>query len=115
MGNIKVLWMNNGDERLKIYRDKALLKGFEITLCANMTECRGQLANHNHKKWDAVILNACPKMTDSEIPTETNLHSAYAFDNMRNGYGFIKSPHRYSSSVRSYDYSSPRDYRDTVA
>ena len=77
MGNIKVLWMNNGDKRLEVYIEKAHLEGLDITPCANMTECRGQLANHNHKKWEAVILNACPKMTDFEIPTETNLHSAY--------------------------------------
>ena len=76
MDKIKVLWMNNGDESLWAFVTNSNLRHFDITTCRNMKECRNRLSSYNHEEWDAIMLNAEPKM-DEEIPTFQNLSKAF--------------------------------------
>ena len=56
MGNIKVLWMNNGEERLQSYVNEASLNGIDITTCKNPADYKHQLECYAHE-WDALMLN----------------------------------------------------------
>lgn len=75
MGNIKVLWMNNGDGSLSVYvkNEETNLCNLHIVPCGNMKECREKLKNSN---WDAVMVNLEPRL-DSEKPKWQNFSEAY--------------------------------------
>ena len=77
MDKIKVLWMNNGDSKSKFYIDNAKLEGIEITTCGNMEECRRELSHHNHKRWETILLDACPIMTANLLPNSHEIGTAY--------------------------------------
>ena len=77
MDTIKVLWMNNGDSKSKFYIDNAKLEGIEITTCGNMEECRRELSHHNHKRWETILLDACPIMTANLLPNSHEIGTAY--------------------------------------
>ena len=77
MDKIKVLWMNNGNSKSKIYIDNAKHEGIEISTCNNMEECRRELSNHNHKKWEIILLDACPVMTANLLPNSHDIWEAY--------------------------------------
>ena len=77
MDKIKVLWMNNGNSMSKYYIDNAKLEGIEISTCNNMEECRRELSNHNHKKWEIILLEACPVMGENFLPNGHEIFDAY--------------------------------------
>ena len=76
MDKIKVLWMNNGDKSLLTFIKSTNLNNLSITTCNNMKECRNRLSGYTHENWDAIILNAEPKM-EEETPKSQNLSSAF--------------------------------------
>lgn len=75
MGEINVLWMNNGDVELYEYIEKGEAHHLSITTCLCMTDCRHKLDDKNIR-WDAVILNAEVKKIPNEIPTVKHLPNA---------------------------------------
>lgn len=76
MNKIKVLWMNNGEDSLRIFATNSTLRYLDIVTCRNMKECSKILSSYSHKGWDAIVLDAEPRM-EEEIPKSQNLSSAY--------------------------------------
>lgn len=69
--------MNNGVDSLLSFIEGTPLKKLLITTCRNMKECRQRLANHNKEAWEAIILDAVPKMDNISEPTTKNLGIAF--------------------------------------
>jgi hypothetical protein len=77
MDKIKVLWMNNGDEDLLIFAESANSYNLSIITCNNMQECKNKLSDYSNRNWDAVILNAEPRLMEGDIPQSKSLSTAY--------------------------------------
>ena len=65
MDNIKVLWMNNGDESLLDYIGEASQNNITFTTCSTVSDCK-DLVEHKSKEWDAIMLNADYKWENSK-------------------------------------------------
>lgn len=74
MENIKVLWMNNGDESLLHFIEDGKSHGLDIFTCRNITECFIKL-NSNIASWEAIIINADCRIRE-EKPKIGNLSNA---------------------------------------
>ena len=72
MDNIKVLWMNNGDESLLKYIEEASIYGIMITPCSNTANFK-EILGDKSKVWDALILNAEVKPSSNIKPSVDHL------------------------------------------
>ncbi len=75
MNKIKVLWMNNGDNRLLSFISDNILRDFDIVTCRNIDECERRIV-YSSENWDAIMLNASPRV-DEEIPKVDNVFNAH--------------------------------------
>lgn len=55
MGNIKVLWMNNGDSELLQFLSGASDFGISIVTCSTIAKCLMEIDSHDNK-WDVVMI-----------------------------------------------------------
>lgn len=69
--------MNNGDENLLIFAKNANSCNLSIITCNNMQECKNKLSDYSYRNWDAVILNAEPRLMEGDIPQSKSLSTAY--------------------------------------
>ena len=80
MEEIKVLWMNNGDDTIQKYVALAKEYNINITTCGCMRDCWHKL-DDSLERWDAVILNmevkttSCNEKASSISSSDTGLLS----------------------------------------